>query len=243
MAPVSHQELRQQIEFWARRPAGFDFSPARAIAANTGYPVTLSQRHLLGQPVVGASLDTLAHGSRPINFTVTIPATRTGILHGIGGWFTARLSPTVTMTNSPLARQRINRRNAFFPIDPPVRLARDSQVIITFSILPKEVVVTWTVEIHSRPAKNRPSTIIAQCTHSTIKGMLISTEDLMRTHPNSTPVLSPWGKARQTVLELCAGGRRLCEIERTVWQRHPDLFPSLADAATFTAEVVTRYAR
>ena len=47
---------------------------------------------------------------------------------------------------------------------------------------------------------------------------------------------------RQTVLELCDGRRTLREVEEGVLRTHPDLFPGLAEASAFAAEVVTRYA-
>jgi hypothetical protein len=72
--------------------------------------------------------------------------------------------------------------------------------------------------------------------------MLICQEDMVRMRPDFVPVMSPWGKARQTVLQLCDGRRMLQEIEEGVLRGHPDLFPGRAEAAAFTAEVVTRYA-
>jgi protein arginine N-methyltransferase 1 len=73
--------------------------------------------------------------------------------------------------------------------------------------------------------------------------MLISKEDLRHTDPLSVPVMSVWGRARQTILELCDGKRSLRQIEDGVLRAHPDLFPTRAEAAVFTAEVITRYAQ
>ena len=46
-----------------------------------------------------------------------------------------------------------------------------------------------------------------------------------------------------TVLELCDGRRPLGEIETEMLRRHPQLFDTPSAAASFVAEVVTRYAR
>jgi hypothetical protein len=105
-------------------------------------------------------------------------------------------------------------------------------------ILPTQIAVTWTVEVSK---KGEPPTKPVRFTHSTLKGMLISREDLQRTHPAFVPTLSPWGAARLTVLTLCDGERPLAQIEQELFRRHSDLFPSLSNAATFVAEVVTRY--
>jgi hypothetical protein len=71
--------------------------------------------------------------------------------------------------------------------------------------------------------------------------MLISREDMARTRPDQRPSLTPAGLGRKSVLELCDGVRSIAEIEREMLRRHPDLFPDLASAAAFVAEVVTRY--
>lgn len=238
LAPVEHELLWEQVEFWNRSPMGLDVRPARAIAANTGYPVKLTTEQLLGPSVEALSVDPSRSGSQPLHFTCRLPVTRTGTLHGVGCWFVAQLSPSVTMSNSPLSEQRIDRRNVFFPLDRPVAVQTGDSVTVTMHILPTQIAVTWTVEIYKNGAS---ATDPVRFTHSTLKGMLISREDLQRTHPAFVPTLSPWGVARLTVLTLCNGERPLAHIEQELLGRHPDLFPSLSHAATFVAEVVTRY--
>jgi len=243
VVPVEHAAQWKRIDFWGWRPAGFAFEPALEIARNTGYPLNLQARQLLGEPAKGATLDTLSHGARPIVFSAEIRIARAGTLHGIGGWFSAQLSPNVEMSNSPLAKKRIKRRNVFFPIAQPVPVARGDRVKVSFSILPQDTVVTWKVEVHPASAARRKAKSDSRFTHSTLKGMLISKEDLRRTDPLSVPVMSVWGKARQTILDLCDGKRSLRQIEDGVLRAHPDLFPTRAEAAVFTAEVITRYAQ
>jgi type I protein arginine methyltransferase len=238
IAPVEHGPLWQQVEFWNGSPAGFNLRPARALASNTGYPVKLLPDQLLGLSVEPFSVDPSTSGSQPLHFGCTLLITRTGTLHGLGGWFVAQLSPSVTMSNSPLSEQRVDRRNIFFPLDRPVSVQAGDAVIVTMQILPVQIAVTWKVEVRKQ---DRTEAEHPRVTHSTLKGMLIAREDLQRTHPAFVPTLSPWGTARQTVLTLCDGTRPLAQIERELLHRHPDLFPSLSNAATFVAEVVTRY--
>ena len=238
VAPIEHEELWQQIDFWNGAPAGLNVSPARMLASNTGYPVTLLSHQLLGSPAEPHSVDPSRSGRQPLHIECTLPITRTGTLHGLGCWFVAQLSPSVTMSNSPLSEQRINRRNVFFPLDRPVPVQASDSVTVTMHILPVQIAVTWTVEIHKN---GQSATEPIRFTHSTLKGMLIAREDLQRTHPAFVPTLSPWGTARLTVLTLCDGRRPLAQIEQELLRRHPDLFRSLSTAATFVAEVVTRY--
>ncbi len=238
LAPVEHGLLWDQVEFWNRTPMGLDVRPARSLASNTGYPVKLTPEQLLGPSAEPLSVDPSLSGSKSLHFTCTLLINRTGTLHGLGGWFGAQLSPSVTMSNSPLSEQRIDRRNVFFPLDRPVPVQTGDSVSVTMHILPTQIAVTWTVEINKNGAS---VTNPVRFTHSTLKGMLISREDLKRTHPSFVPTLTPWGEARLTVLSLCNEQNPLAQIEQELLRRHPDLFPSLSNAATFVAEVVTRY--
>ena len=156
-------------------------------------------------------------------------------MHGIGGWFSASLSPSVTMTNSPLAPARINRRNVFFPIDRPIDVAPGDDVRVSMQARPEDPMVAWRVEIGPADAPR------ARFVHSTWRGMLVDREVLERTNPAHVPCLTARGLARLSVLELADGRRTTAEIEREVRQRHAELFRTDGEAAIFVAEVLTRY--
>ncbi len=160
---------------------------------------------------------------------------RDGVLHGIAGWFVARLSPNVSMTNSPLAADRIFRRPIVFPIEEAVAVGSSTPIAVSMTLLPSETLYSWDVQVGVAPHVRR-------FRHTTLRGMLITREDLTRTNPAYTPKLTAAGDARLTVLQLVDGRRTLAEIERDVFARHPDLFTSPGQAAMFVAEVVTRYA-
>lgn len=237
VAPVERDDLARQVRFWQRRVEGLSFGPAAEIARNTGYPVELRATDLLGAPLRGASVDTLAHGDDGIEFEVRLLVTRGGRLDGLGGWFSAQLSPSVAMTNSPLAARRIRRRNAFLPLARPLKVARGDELHAALTIRPREVALNWRVEVR------RHGAVRARFKHSTLLGLLIAREELALTRPDCAPRLTAWGRARRTVLELCDGARPLRDIETEVFRRHAELFRTPAEAATFTAEVVTVYAQ
>jgi protein arginine N-methyltransferase 1 len=236
VAPIESVRLRARVTYWTRRPAGFDFAPAVDIALNTGYPARLGGRNVLAPPAVLARVDLAADTRVPIVGSATFRPARAGTLHGIGGWFDAALSPSVTMTNSPLSSSRIDRRQVFFPIAEPIAVTPRDTIELTFRILPADHVYVWDVTVAAAgapPARSR---------QTTLRGMLLSREDVRLTSPESRPELNAYGRARLAILELCDGQRSLREIERGVLGRFPDLFPSEAAAASFVAEVVTRYA-
>ena len=231
VAPVEHPRLHGRLGFWRRRPADFDFAPAAAIAANTGYPARIKPAHLLGLPARAGRVDLTSDVALPVEIAASLEASRDGVLHGIAGWFVARLSPNVRLTNSPLSPDRIRRRPIFFPIENAVKVSAGTPIDVSMRILPSENMYSWDVRVGSSSTFR----------HTTLRGMLIAREDLQRTNPAYRPTLTPAGEARLTVLQLADGQRTLAEIERSVYERHRGLFSSPAQAAAFVAEVVTRY--
>lgn len=235
VAPVEAPDLFKQVDFWSRRPVGLDFSPAREWARNTGYPTHLAPSQLLAEPQIVNRTEMCDARAGAFNAHAAARVARPGMLHGIGGWFEAQLSESVTLTNSPLSSRRINRRNVFFPLDTPVAVAPGDIVEIAVDIDPFETVVSWRAKV------NRDGEVVATYRHSTWSGMLIAREDLRRMRPGFVPALTPRGVARRTVLELCDGHRALADVERETYARHRDLFASPDEATVFVAEVVTRY--
>src|SRR5262249_7279870 len=114
IAPVEAPDVNEAVNFWSQRPAGFDMSPLRDIAANSGQPRTIAARELLADPVCGGSIG-LAVDARTVNVTAETSIARDGAMHGVAGWFSAALGGGVVMTNAPLASNRIARRSVVFP--------------------------------------------------------------------------------------------------------------------------------
>jgi protein arginine N-methyltransferase 1 len=140
LAPVHSGELWRRIEMWNNSFAGFDFEAAYQAALHSVYPFAFSEENPLGSPV---RLMSIAPGSviSELPMTGSIKIEKSGILHGIAGWFSAHLSPNVVISNSPLESKPISRTNLFFPIPKPLPVnAGDSFVI---SVCWKETGFDW----------------------------------------------------------------------------------------------------
>ena len=236
IAAVEAPEIRQRIDFWNSSPMRFDMTPALQIALNSGYPVKLRRDQLLGPAAVLTRFD-LAIATPPcVRAEAELIVERRGTLHGIGGWFSANLSPHVTMTNSPLAAQTVNRRNVVLPIATPVEVDEGDRIRAVMSIAVSEMIVTWRVDVTAPGGRTK-----GVFNHSTWRGALICAEDLDKMRPDRVPVLSSWGSARRSVLEFCDGERSVSEIEAELQDRYPDLFPLPSDAALFVSEVLLPY--
>ncbi len=230
VAPIERQDVRNDAAFWSTRPAGFDMSPAQTIASNSGYPRRVEAADLLATGCRAATLE-LGDENACFSFTADMTIQRSGVMHGIAGWFTAEMADTIGMTNAPGDPQRINRRNAIFPIAQPVAVAPGESVRVQMQIRPVDLMVKWVIE-HQQD----------RFEHSTFNGMLLSPAVLRRTRPEFIPRLSERGRARKLVLDLADGCTRVADIERCVLDAYPQLFAAPADAGRFVAEVVTRYA-
>jgi hypothetical protein len=236
LAPVDAPDLFGQVDFWNTSPAGFDFQCARVLAANTGYQVNPSPGSVCGDAMVIANVDLNHVTTEPFHGEATAVISWSGTMHGLGGWFTAELAPGISMTNSPLAPERIQRCQIYFPIDRAVQVAEGDLVRIRMVIRPTDSLVNWNVDVLNSNTGSKKDSF----RHSTWKGMLIPAEDLQRTQPGFKPKLTARGERRRTVVNLCDGVQTLTEIEDEVFRRHPDLFRN-REAAVFVAEVVTRY--
>jgi protein arginine N-methyltransferase 1 len=237
MAPVEVPELFGQVEFWATRPAGFDLSPALALAANTGYQVNLSPENLCGEPGLVARLCLNHPSTEPFHGELGTTISRCCTMHGLGGWFVAQLADGISMTNSPLSPGRIQRRQIYFPLNRSVDVKPGDCVRVRIVVRPADALVNWNVEVID------PASRISKAAfrHSTWKAMLLPEEDLLRTQPEFKPKLVPRGEARRTLVNLCDGTRTVAEIEQELLRLHPELFGSRDEAVAFVAEVVTRY--
>ena len=235
VAPVEHADQFARVAFWETQPAGFDFSPVRPMAANTGYPTRFDASQLLCAPVTGCRIDLATSAPPVLRIDASFTAVRPGTLSGVGGWFTAQLSPSITLSNSPLDLRQIHRRQVFFPIEREEPLDAGDRIDLSMRILPDDPIVSWTVDL------TRQAGPAARFSHSTLKGMLFDATDLRMTDPEYRPRLTDRGVARRSVLELCDGSRTLAQIETELFERHRALFPSPAEAAVFVSEVVSRY--
>jgi len=238
VAPVEAPDVTEAIAFWSGRPAGFNMESLREGAASSAYPRMLAVDNLLGRPACGGSID-LAGDRVAISLSAEVAISRPGTLDGVGGWFAAPLSPGHTLSNSPLAANRIDRRGMVFPVGRPTAVTAGDRVSVEMRILPAQMVMSWAVKVF-RGGASEPSDHFAQ---STLRGMLIDPEQLRRTRPDYVPGLTARGAARLSVLELCDGRRRLDAIEREVYDRHRALFSDPAAAAAFVADVVAGYSK
>ena len=233
MSPMECPELFEHIECWSNPKSGFNLEPVYSIAMNSLQSSEFERGQVLSAPALLATVDLSIGQEDGVHANLSFTIERDGVLHGVGSWFSAQLSADVTITNSPLDANPMRRRHLFLPIPRPLPVSKNDKVEVTIRNKYRESLMTWSVGVRGEAAQKQ----------STWNGMFLSKEDIQRTLPGFVPHLTLRGYARLSVLSLCDGERPLSEIEQEVLRRHPRLFKSAAEAATFVAEVVTSYTR
>jgi hypothetical protein len=216
-----------------------DFDAAAEVAENCFDRVRCDTEDLLAPPARAAQVDLTSATALPLHASIETRVSREGVLDGLAGWFEARLSDTVTMTNSPVAIDPIRRRQVFFPIAASageVRVSPGAKIEASVQMLADDV-FAWQVSVV--PERGDPQTFL----QTTVRGMFLTKDDLRRGDPKSRPTLNAGGAALLTVVSICDGTRSLAEIEEEVFRLHADLFSSRQDAAAFVASVIARNTR
>jgi type I protein arginine methyltransferase len=235
IAAIEHPKAEELIGFWDSAPAGMSVSPVRPLASNQVYPGPIDAAQFLGPPARLASLE-LGLEHDVITATVELKAHRPGTLHGLGGFFAASLSPSVVLTNSPAAADRIGRDQLFLPIDNPVSVKQGDRITASVLIRPDEVLYRWTVTVDGAGG-------VRTFRHSTWGGMVLAPAELKRTLPTHMPTLTARGEAQHAVLSWCDGSRTTAQIEDVAHAEFPSLFRTRAAAAAFVAKVLAKHAR
>lgn len=231
VAPVSSVPCRVLAERWHDDPVPHEFRWLRGWAMNNKYSAELAPEDLLGGPSDLAVIDLRCDQPAFASWRVDLEAGRDGEMHGLAGWFDCELAPGISMTNSPLVAERIDRRQVFLPIEEPIALNAGDPVEVTIMARPAEQLIAWSA---SFPRQGR------RFDHSTWHGMPLTPQDLLRAHPDRVPKASPMGRARAVVLAYCDGSRTQREIEQAVLRDHPALFPSPSEISRFVVEVLSK---
>ena len=226
LAPVGSASCARCAFGWAGTGVPEELHWISAHTVNTKYNLMLKPEDYLATPAQLGSVDFRTEDRPFLSWTAEMVATRPGEMHGLGGWFDCTLCEGVTMTNSPFASDRIDRGQAFFPIEEPLQVGRGDVIRASLALRHDERSFAWTVEHVPSGRRFR---------HATMKGDFFRKEDFVRAQGDHVPQPTAQARAGQIVLGYCDGQRTVREIEAAVLSDHPDLFPTPEAAAQFVA--------
>ena len=233
LAPVDSTETWADVSFWDAPHSDVDVTAVSPLARNVRYFTTLPSDDLLGPAVRISSTDTGDPAALPIRGAQRLAIERPGTLHGVAAWFEAHLAEGISITNGPVADERLGRSHVFLPVDAPVEVVPGCSVEAEVHADPRSDVHRWTITV-----RDASDAELARSTHSSVDGTPVTREDLARARPDATPRTTPAGAAWQTVLALCDGATTRQEIEAVVAERHAALLPDDGAVSAFVARVL-----
>ena len=229
LAPIESQTCRGLVGQWRDGSVPGDFEWLGTTAANSKHAVGLEEQDLLAEPTALATLELGAESPPYLSWTTEFTCTRDGTLDGIAGWFDCRIFDEVHMSNSPSSAERLDRPQAFLPVDTPVSVKSGATIKVTVMIRHEDGVIGWIVELpHSGE----------RFAHTTFNGLLLDISTLNQGRPDRIAKLNDRGRARQIILSYCDGEQTIEQVEALVIRDHPDLFPSASATSTFVRSVL-----
>ena len=241
-APVQAPESRDHVALpWAKRPYGFDWTPAARIAHNDWFKFKdkTDSSNFFSEPQRWATVDYATIDSPNVNGKLTFNANRAGECHGIVVWFDSQLSDDVGFSNAPTASETIFGQ-AFFPWLDPVNLSPDYvvQFDLRCDLIDNYHLWRWATTVRDSAGKIR-----AEFKQSTFFGMPISPVRLQQQSNNEyAPKLGPDGEIRRFILSIMDGQNSLEAIASQTAARFADRFTRSAEATALVVELAEKYA-
>lgn len=205
VAPVtSPRFFDEQVGCWSSAPFGIDFSPNRAVAANTVHYAYA--REIEAEPLAEAAtlleLDLASANSAACRVDVVLETSRQGTCHGLLGWFDIQLGQEWLSTGP--RSQPTHWRLAFLPLDPPLDVDKGDLLSVR---LDRPEFGEWTWSVACGPETRRHSTFLAGRADL----------DFLKTQSDSfVPGLGPEGQLAQFVLRRMSEGHTTREVLEAV---------------------------
>lgn len=163
VAPVQADRLHAMLR---NRPAdvhGLDLSPIRRYQLHNVHMPHLGADGLLAASALLASTELDESAPRDLDAEVGVKVAEAGVLHGICGWFRARLAPGIVLDNEPPS-ETSSWAHAFFPLPSAVGVLPGDDISIAIQTSGDGSVWRW------RTGVRRADRVLADCDQSTAQG-------------------------------------------------------------------------
>lgn len=142
VAAVQTDRVYGMLHNRPRNRHGIDFGPIRRCQVNNVQMPHLHSDDFLGPPalLLGTELD--ASAATDFDAQVTLTAERRGVMHGICGWFSCRLTPTIVLDNAPPSLTS-SWAHAFFPLPSPLGVAAGDEITVRIESSAEGSVWRW----------------------------------------------------------------------------------------------------
>jgi protein arginine N-methyltransferase 1 len=167
LAPIESGSSRSLVQRWRDGSVPDEYAWVAAPAANAKHAVTLQAGDLLAGSARLASLELGAEAAEFLSGQVVFECARDATFDGLAGWFDCVLHEDIRMTNAPAADDRLDRHQAFLPIEEPVAVKAGQRIEAAVMARPQDNLIAWSVHL---PGTGR------QFKHSTFKGLVLENQ-------------------------------------------------------------------
>jgi len=234
LVPVEAPKIYNEITFWNKELYGINFLPAHKVDVNTLHNCRIETEFFLSTPRLIKHID-FNKVQKPeelyLEETVSFVLDRSGILHGLAGWFDIHLSKNVLLSTSP-ASSITHWEQTFFPIEKSIEVAKGDAVKVEIIATPwqEDIVYSWNVQV----GKNSFS-------HSTLQVPSFSKKDFLSRSIDFVPTLSNAGKEELFILSCCNGKNTIQQIAQELCKHYPEIYNNLRKALIRVGKTVKKY--
>lgn len=218
---VSSPVAYKPVEIWSRPAASVGLTGVRPFAANTLYTHKFRPRHCVSRPHRLTRLELKSPQPPYFQWSCQLLSQRRARVHGFALWWEAELAPGITVTNGPEGPRRIEREQAFLPLDRPMQVRPGSEIELTVQARPTDGILAWDCRLGPFRSK-----------HCTWHSQPLSSRYAQKIRPEYRPVLSPRGQAWHRVLSLLDGHNTLHELRERTGERDRRLLQQVVEEFT-----------
>jgi protein arginine N-methyltransferase 1 len=230
VVPVEMPQAYARYIDWEYVQCDIDFSSMRPFAVNNLYSERIGPEHYLAKPhsLGEIALDDVTSTAFSAEFDLEV--TKSGELHGLGGWFSSRLCNGVVISNDPHETPG-SWAHAFMPLEAPVSVGSGDRLKVHVSCANNGAVWRWRLDTSGKRSGGKcQSDERLQFDHSTFLGSPAMVSHLHRQAVDHKPALNVDGRVTDFLLGLMDGKRTLEELSVLACENFPDRFPDPAAA-------------
>ena len=227
---IEAPELYARICDWESSGCGVNLQSARAFAVNNLYPERIAPEWCLGaaRSLGGVSLASM--DSSKFDAETRFEVGRTGTLHGVCGWFSARLCDEVTISNAP-GDPAHSWNQVFLPFSSTVDVQAGD--VLRLRVACRGNGGEWRWQLEANPGMSSTAMTArggVRFDQSTFFGAPESLGRLHRRAAGFAPALNVDGRTVRFLLGLMDGSRTLEELSRLAFAEFPERFSDSDDA-------------
>ena len=223
---------------WARSN-GLDLTAALPLVLNGVYSRQLKPSQLMSGERRWCTIDYASGASCSGSSALTLIASRSGTVHGIGLWFETQLLEGIGFSTVPTSTESVYG-HGFLPWLEPVPLEEGEEVHVELHADPvgSDYVWRWDTQIAARQGRDAK-----RFRQSTFFGANFSPSALRKRAADFVPTLSEAGQAERWMLQAMDGKTPLQDIATNAVGQFPHVFARVEDALSRLGELVEKLSR